>query len=168
VLAGRFQWIAIGLLCIAFGARTYARNFDWHDELSLWTSAEKAYPAAARPHNNLGNAVAQLPGRLPNAIADFGAALRIEPDYADAHYNLGNALAKTPDRVQDAIAEDRAALAVDPGNAKAHNNLGNALARMPGRLTDAIAEYEAALRSQSGLADAHFNPWSGWQPLGRI
>src|ERR1700678_1084595 len=30
---------AIGLVCVVFSARTYARNLDWRDEASLWTSA---------------------------------------------------------------------------------------------------------------------------------
>ena len=35
----RVAWVALGLLCLAFTARTYARNFDWRDDRSLWTSA---------------------------------------------------------------------------------------------------------------------------------
>ena len=131
-LAGRFQWIAMALLCLAFGARTYARNFDWRHELSLWTSAEKAYPAAARPHNNLGNALAQVPGRLPDAVAEYEAALRIKPDDAVFHYNLGNALAKMPDRLPGAIAEYRAALRSDPAYADAHINLEMCWCSSPG------------------------------------
>jgi protein O-mannosyl-transferase len=156
-LTGRLQWIAVGLLCLAFGARTYARNFDWRDELSLWTSAEKAYPASARPHNNLGNALARVPGRLQDAVAEYHAALRIKPDDPITHYNLGNALAKMPERLPDAIAEYRAALRSDPSYTDAHINLGNALVLQPGGLSDAAAEYETALRLEPGSAYAHYN-----------
>src|SRR5580700_6768186 len=38
----RAAWIALGLLCLACAARTYARNPDWLDERTLWTSAEDA------------------------------------------------------------------------------------------------------------------------------
>jgi tetratricopeptide (TPR) repeat protein len=82
---------------------------------------------------------------LPEAIAEFEAAVRLRPDYADAHNNLGNALAETPGRLADAIAEYKAALRIEPDHPKAHINLGDALAQT-GRMAEAIAEYEAALR----------------------
>jgi tetratricopeptide (TPR) repeat protein len=87
-----------------------------------------------------------MPGRLPDAIAQYEAALRIYPDYAQAHANLGLALANSGGPLPEAIAEYEAALRIDPGLAEAHYNLGNALSQMPGRLPDAIAQYEAALR----------------------
>jgi tetratricopeptide (TPR) repeat protein len=156
-LAGRWQWIAVALLCLALGARTYARNADWHDELSLWTSAVAAYPASARPHNNLANALAQLPGRLPDAVSEYEAALHIRPDDANIHYNLGNALAQMPQRLPDAIAQYRAALRIDPAYVRAHINLANALARNNAGFSEAVAEYDAALRLEPGNADAHYN-----------
>jgi tetratricopeptide (TPR) repeat protein len=156
-VAGRLQWVVIGLLCLALGARTYARNFDWRDELHLWTSTVDAYPASARPHNNLANALAQLPGRLRDAVAEYQMALRITPDDANIHYNLANALSQVSDRQADAIAEYRAALRIDPGYVRAHINLGNRLALSPGGFGEAVAEYEAALRLEPGNADAHYN-----------
>jgi protein O-mannosyl-transferase len=153
----RAAWIALGLLCLACAARTYARNSDWLDDRSLWTSAEDVCPGSARAHNNLGHALAPLPGRMPDAIAQYDAALRIDPKYAAAHSNLGSALAQVPGRMPDAIAEFQAALRIDPDYAEAHYNLGNALAQLPGRLPDAIAQYEAVLRLEPGDAAAHSN-----------
>jgi tetratricopeptide (TPR) repeat protein len=155
--APRAAWVTMGLVCLAFAARTYARNFDWQDERSLWTSTVNAYPESARPHYNLGTALAQLPGRLPDAIAEFESALRIRPDYAEAHYNLGNALARMPGRLPDAMVEYEAALRGAPNLAEAHYSLGNALSHVPGRLTGAIAEYQAALRIQPDHVYAHNN-----------
>jgi tetratricopeptide (TPR) repeat protein len=37
----------------------------------------------------LGNVWSQLPGRLPDAIAEYKEALRLQPDYASAWHNLG-------------------------------------------------------------------------------
>jgi protein O-mannosyl-transferase len=153
----RAAWIAISVACLACTMRTYARNFDWHDELSLWTSAVNVCPDGARPHMNLGNALAPIPGRLPDAIAEYRTALRILPDDAQAHYNLGRALAQIPGRAPDAIAEFQAALRIQPDVAAVHYNLGYVLAQMPGRLPDAIAEFQAALRIQPDLAEAHNN-----------
>jgi tetratricopeptide (TPR) repeat protein len=150
-------WIAMGLVCLVFAGRTYARNFDWQDERSLWSSTVNVCPFSARPHYNLGTVLAQIPGQLPNAIAEFEAALRIRPDYAEAHYNLGNALALLPGRMPEAIAEYEAALRSAPNLIEAHYSLGNALSHTPGRLPDAITEYQAALRIQPDYVYAHNN-----------
>jgi tetratricopeptide (TPR) repeat protein len=152
----RAAWIAVGFLCLACAARTYARNNDWLDEYSLWTSTVQVCPESAKAHYNLGNAMAPLPGRLPDAIAEYRAALRIEPDYAEAHANLGLALRNSGAPLQEAIAEYEVALRINPGVAEAHYNLGNALAQLPGRLPEAIAHFEAALRIYPEYAKAHF------------
>jgi tetratricopeptide (TPR) repeat protein len=156
-VCARAAWTGMAVVCVGLGARTYTRNLDWHDRLSFWTSTVSASPNSARPHNNLGETLSRIPGRLADAVAELETAVRILPDYADAHYNLGNALARVPGRLPEAIAEYRQALRIEPDFAQAHINLGNLLAQMPGRLPDAIAQFEAALRSDPDLADAHYN-----------
>jgi protein O-mannosyl-transferase len=157
LLAMRALWVALGLLCLAAGARTHARNVDWRDERGLWTSAVNVCPESAKAHYNLGNALSQLPGRLPDAIAQYEIALRIRPDYEEAHNGLGSALAQMPGRLPDAIAQYQAALSVKADYAEAYYNLGNALSQLPGRLQDAIAQYETALRIEPDYAEAHDN-----------
>ena len=44
-----------------------------------------------RRTTSLGLAWSQVPGRLNDAIAQYEAALRLQPDLATAHFNLGNA-----------------------------------------------------------------------------
>jgi Flp pilus assembly protein TadD len=155
----RQKWSRAGIavLCLAFAARTYARNFDWRDDLSLWTSTVEVSPGSAKAHYNLGVALARIPGRLPEAISQYREALRIQPGHASAHYNLGNALAQTPGQETAASAEYQAALRADPDLAEAHFSLGKALSHIPGRLPEAVAEYRAALRIRSDYADAHTN-----------
>jgi protein O-mannosyl-transferase len=155
--AMRTAWIALGFLCLACAVRTYARNFDWLDERSLWTSAANVCPGSAKAHYNLGLALANSGGRWQEAIAEYQAALWIEPDYPEAHFDLGNALSQLPGRLPEAIAEYQAALRSEPQRAEAHNNLGFALAHAGGRLPEAIAEYQAALRINPDLAEAHDN-----------
>jgi tetratricopeptide (TPR) repeat protein len=156
------EWAALALACLLLTLRTYARNADWHDDLTLWTSAVNACPQSARPHNNLGNALLEK-SDVNGAIAEFEAALRIRPDYGEAHYNLGKALAQTPARLPEAIAEYQEALRDPPDYSprvhysNVHISLGNALARIPGRLPDAIVEYQAALQVDGASASAHYN-----------
>jgi tetratricopeptide (TPR) repeat protein len=153
----RLGWAALGLVCLVFTARTYARNFDWQDGISLWTSAVDVCPGSARAHYNLAKELEHIPGRLPQAIAEYREAVRIEPDGADAHDNLGNALSGIPGRLPEAVAEFREAVRLQPDRAEAQNDLANALARTPGRLPEAIAKYEAALRLEPRNAEVHYN-----------
>jgi protein O-mannosyl-transferase len=141
----RYLWAAAGALCLALGARTYARNFDWHDEATLWRSVTDVNPDDALAHVNLGNALLEIPGRMPDAIAEYREALRIYPNYAEAHNNLGAILLQSGSNTQ-AVMEYRAAVRLDPDYADAHSNLGSALSRIPGRLPDAAAELETAVR----------------------
>ncbi len=150
-------WAALGLACLVFTAQTHIRNLDWQNGLTLWTSAAAVSPGSARPHYNLANELEHLPGRLPEAIAEYREAIRIEPELVDARDNLGNALSRIPGRLPEAIGEYRAALRIGPGLAVVHNDLANALARMPDGLSQAIAEYQAALRLQPQNAEVHYN-----------
>jgi tetratricopeptide (TPR) repeat protein len=65
-------------------------------------------------HANLGNALLEIPGRLPDAIHQFETAVRIRPDFAEAHYLLGLALLKSPGRRNDAVAHLEATLRLKP------------------------------------------------------
>ncbi|SPE38347.1 Tetratricopeptide TPR_2 repeat protein [Candidatus Sulfopaludibacter sp. SbA3] len=152
--AARAAWAALGLVCLAFTARTYARNFDWHDDRSLWSSAVAVCPEAARPHYNLGLELEGIPERQFEAIVEYQAAVRIQPDFAEAHNNLANVLARIPGRLPEAIAEYQTALQLRPGLAAAHLNLGNALAHMPGRAPEAIGEFQAALGIRPEFVEA--------------
>jgi tetratricopeptide (TPR) repeat protein len=129
-------WFAAIAVVAAFGYAVIDRIPDWHDDVSLWTSALRVVPGSALPHNNLGNALFQIPDRLPDAIAEYEAAVRILPAYPAARYNLGNALLRMPGQLPAAISEYQAALRTRPDYAEAHNNLGQALAQVPGRPAD--------------------------------
>jgi tetratricopeptide (TPR) repeat protein len=62
--------VALALACLALATGTYARNFDWHDERSLWTSAVRAAPGSYKTHHNM--AIAFLSQPQP----DFAGATR--------------------------------------------------------------------------------------------
>ncbi len=166
-LRRRFPWrppaaaqaasAALGIACLALGARTYTRNLDWKDELSLWTSAVQVCPESAKAHYNLAKALEVLPGRMTDAIAEYRIALRIYPDDEQAHTNLGNALSSQPGGLPEAIAEYRAALRIAPNSAEPRNDLATALATLPGRLPEAIDEYRTAVRLQPNNAEVHYN-----------
>ena len=84
--------------------------------LSLVSSDETDATDAPRSHN-LGNLLSRIPGRLPDAIAEYEASLRIRPDYADAHYNLGVVLSRLPDRLPEALSQLETAWRLKPNPA---------------------------------------------------
>ncbi len=63
---------------------------------------------------NLGSALEDIPGRLPEAIKQFEAAVQIKPDLFEAHYFLGLALAKVPGRTAESLDQIEAAVKIKP------------------------------------------------------
>jgi tetratricopeptide (TPR) repeat protein len=92
---------------------------------------------------NQGNALAQS-GRWEEAVAAFGRALQLVPDFPEAHTNLGNVLFSLH-RLPEAVDHYRAAIRLKPDYADAHYNLGLAL-RALGRAQEASAELATAQR----------------------
>ncbi|HTQ30559.1 MAG TPA: tetratricopeptide repeat protein [Opitutaceae bacterium] len=156
-LVGRRSFVLLALLAAGLGGLSVRRNEDYRSAETVWRDTVAKCPRNARALNNLGYTLSAMPGRLPEAVAAYQAALHLRPDYAEAHNNLGAALTSLPGRLPEAIDECEAALRLDPDYAKAHNNLAHALVNVPGRLPEAIAECETALRLDPDYAIAHNN-----------
>jgi tetratricopeptide (TPR) repeat protein len=62
--------IALAVACLALAARTWARNADWFDERSLWTSAVQVCPDSYKTHENLAMLA------LAQPQPDYGTATR--------------------------------------------------------------------------------------------
>jgi tetratricopeptide (TPR) repeat protein len=108
----------------------------------------------AGAHSTLAEALAQQ-GKLDAAIAEYRAAIRLDPGLRDAHLNLGNALMKQ-EKLDEAVAEYLTAVRLLPDVAVAHYNLGNALMKLK-KFDEAVAEYRTAIRLQPSYAEAHCN-----------
>ena len=145
------------LAALGLAIRTHARNLDWQDDISLWSSTVSAYPQNARAHYNFGTALLTARGPVPEAIAELETAAGIAPDELwEAHYNLGNVFVRMGDRLPDAIREYRATVRTKPDFAEAHTNLGLALEKS-NQLPEAVAELETALRYLPNDAKAHYD-----------
>ena len=149
-LAGRVSIVVLLAMAVGLGWVTVRRNAVYHDELSLWRDTVAAYPDSARSRTNLGNTLLAA-GRLPEALVQYEAALRIQPYTPEAHINLSNAFARLG-RPAEAVEHGEAALRLEPDSADAQVNVGNALVQL-GRIDEAISHYEAALRIQPDAAD---------------
>ncbi len=114
-------------------------------------------------HFNLGNLLAKQ-GKLPEAEAEYLAALKLQSEFADAWFNLGNVHARQG-REEEAKKDFATALRLKPGNAGAYLTLGASLAGEK-KFDEAIVEFKNALRVDPNNADAHFNLASALQAKG--
>jgi hypothetical protein len=68
----------LALVSVAFAARTYTRNFDWLDDLSLWTSAVKVCPDSYKTHSSLAADLIAVKGTgLDSAVGEADRSLAI-------------------------------------------------------------------------------------------
>jgi protein O-mannosyl-transferase len=162
-VAGAFRWFgraALPLCVVAavlLSIATWERNRDYRSEEAIWRDTVEKLPGNERAQDNLGFALAAMPGRSDEAIEHYEAALRIKPDFFDAHSNLAYLLGGMPGRRDEAIVHYEEALQLRPGAADLHFNVARALQEVPGRRDEAIAHYREALRLRPDYAEAHYN-----------
>ena len=83
----------LGLMVLAFGMRTVARNRDWKDNLTLYSADVRAVPDSARMRGLLGQEYLRR-GELNLAAAELQKAIQIFPEYPPAMENYGLAEAR--------------------------------------------------------------------------
>ncbi len=131
---------------------------------ALYLQVLAAAPGDFTARHLLGVLRAQT-GRMEEALADIGAALKLRPDDADALLNHANVL-KSLNRPADALAGFDRVLALKPGWPQAHNNRGTVLQAM-GRPQEALQAYDQALASAPDHVEALNNRGSVLQDLRR-
>ena len=153
------------VLITALTMSARAQASYWHDSERLWRHVLATAPDNYVAHTNLGLALDQN-GQVEAAIAEYEAALQIQPAHPATHNNLGNALLHLG-RTQDAIAHYQKALDIEPRFSQAHNNIGIALGQN-GRLLEAITHFQKALEITPTYADAHSNLGSALLLSGKL
>jgi Flp pilus assembly protein TadD len=143
----------VALPCV-LGILTWRQSGFYANAETLYRATLQRNPGSWMTHNNLGIVYAEQ-GRLPEAVAEFTASLRLKPDHGKAHMNLGNVLRQMPGHMADAIVEYQTALLFEPNLVLAHKNLAIALAQNPARLPEAVSEFQAALRLDPEDAQTH-------------
>ena len=151
--------LAVAALCVALGARTYARTAEYESSLAMAETVLARWPTDIGRHmvgTELLNA-----GRSEEALPLLADAI---DTYATAYFNYGTALFNVG-RLEEAEAALRTFLRLEPGSSlvpRARATLGRTLARQ-GRLDEAIAVLEGAVVATPGdvearglLADAYF------------
>jgi len=132
--------LLIVALTIGYFGITFTRHFDWHDSISLWTSAIAASPDSGYNRYNMGV-----------ANRNFGP----EGGSSYSHYNLGGAYRDTGD-LKARYALFKRAAELDGGNTEAYYNMGN-IDFMRGDIDGAIDKYRYALSVKPWHSRAHAN-----------
>ena len=118
-----------------------------------------------RAHNARGMAWKQG-GDYDRAIADYNAALQINPKYFFAHYNRG--ISYTVKGEWDrAIADFDTAIRLNPKSKEAHNNRGGAYMEK-GELDRAIADFTTVLRLDPKFASGYGNRGVAFRRKGEL
>ena len=111
-------------------------------------------PESAEMHQVMARELARQ-NKSAEAIANYRAAIKLNPRLPGLHTELGDLLFHSDDLAQqaEAAAEFKAALAIDPGDERAQLTLGMVEARQ-GNLKTAYADYSRALQLNPNDGDA--------------
>ncbi|MBN1526635.1 MAG: tetratricopeptide repeat protein [Candidatus Omnitrophica bacterium] len=140
------------VLTILYAALTYARNFVWKDEISLWNDAIKKSPNKSRPYDERGNAYT-VKGDTDRGIEDYDKAIELNPYYSSSYNNRGVAYAVKGD-LDRAIHDFTKAIEINPRFTNALSNRGNAY-MAKGDTDRAIADFTATVVSNPYYAKAY-------------
>ncbi len=105
-------------------------------------------------HSNLG-ACYRAMNRIPDAIAAFREAIRLEPRFIGARYNLAMAL-EASGLKDEALAEYREVLRTNPDFVGALNNMGSLLSSLD-RCDEAADCFRKAIARNPNSAEFHYN-----------
>ena len=125
--------------------------------ISTSESAEQHFTAAVE---------LQKQGQLEEAIAEYGEAIRLNPQAAEAYFNRGNSF-KGLGQYQRAIADYDETIRLEPQLPTAYNNRGNSFLGL-GQYQRAIADYDEAIRIDPELANAYVGRGGAYNDLGEF
>jgi tetratricopeptide (TPR) repeat protein len=152
------QAVLLGIMVTVGAFWTYERNSVYVDRIAIWQDSVNKSPRKARPHNNLGVALADQ-GFHTEAIKKYRKALQIDPHYPDPVANIGSSLAEQG-KIEESITQFREALEINPKDQKALNNLGASLilmkkyAKAAQVLSEAVALYPYYAQGHNNLGVA--------------
>jgi tetratricopeptide (TPR) repeat protein len=139
------------------GMELAARN-RFSEAAAAFEGALQAKPDYTEAQRNLAlarmklaDAAADTPQRAAEAIAQYEAVLRADPNHFRARYNLGTLLMDVPGRQADALRHLESAVRMQPNSVEARVNLGIMLADVPSRSAEAVEHLQYALARRPEL-----------------
>lgn len=144
----------LSVVALFFSFWTYERNTVWQSRVRLWEDAVAKSPEKARPHHNLGHALAEE-SRLTQAISEYKTALNLDSRLVEAENNIGLALAGLG-KTKEAIDHFKTAQKRFPESVEMHYNLGSIYTSL--NWSDmAIRQYYKAIQVDPEAYLAHNN-----------
>jgi len=132
---------------LAFHAQGVENNLP--KALGYWKALLALYPDRSNAHNNLGRVYQQM-WRFDDAIAEYRAAIRLDPYLMLSYYSLNSIYLYDLGRVDDAIALCKQQIAHNDQHVWAYDQLGWAYLGK-GDLEQARAAFEKALEINPAL-----------------
>lgn len=136
-----------GLGLIELGRGKYQESIKWFNQ-AIKIEKNAAYL------NNRGSAYFELK-KMSEALADYQASLKLQPDYLDAQYNLANLLSSI-NKNEEAIAAYKKILQKDPHQKDALFNRGNAYKKLK-KYQEALDDYQRVLQLEPNNMKALLN-----------
>ena len=128
----------------------YARDEDFDTAISYYQEALQEHQDSPLVHFNLALAL-ERQKKIPDALAEYGRAITLDPKITVAHLNRGAILARNPKTIGEGIASLQEAVRLNPNLAASHYHLGLALERTR-QFQSAFKHYQQAYL----LAPDHF------------
>jgi tetratricopeptide (TPR) repeat protein len=146
-----------------------ARARDFGEAIRLYTSAlatQNLKPFnQSVAYDGRGSAYYQE-GRLDQAIADYSAALQLQPDCSRCHNDRGVAYDRKW-QFDNAIVDFSDAIRLDPGEFDGYFNRGNAY-YSKNDYDHAVADYTAAIAIKADCGECYRNRGVAYQKLGQL
>jgi Flp pilus assembly protein TadD len=157
------KFFPVYILLALYSYKTYTRNLDWHDNLSLFMTDVQTSPGSARTHYNAGTEMLDrfvVPNRDRNAdarkralrvaISELEMAVKIDSTPFLYSLNLASAY-MNDDNYAEAADHAAAAIRISDADPRPYSILGSADDRL-GKYDDAIKYLTIA--TDKGLRDA--------------
>ncbi len=156
--------IVVALLAALYSQKSISQTGLWKDPVTLWSHEISIYPSeSAVPYNNRAQTYLRT-GQDALALADYEAAIKIEPLNITALSNRG-VLYEGLGRRSEAIEDFEKIIRLDPGHADSYNNLGGILLNA-GRPTEAIGFLKKAAELSPSTMDPYLNLGHAYSALG--
>jgi tetratricopeptide (TPR) repeat protein len=131
--------LIFSVICLAFSAKTIARNAAWSDNMTLFSADIRTVPGSAKMQYYLGNTywVAYVAGKprspdpslMRRAKSHFYAGYSIYNDYVDCTYNLGQVY-EEEGKADSALAFLNRTLELRRDDTKSMNVMGKVYGRL--------------------------------------
>jgi len=157
--------MVICLALVPFVWKTYDRNKDWKDNITLFSADVDAVPNSARAHFSLASALnnsapmepdpAKKGSMLNRAIAGFHTTIDIYPEFTAAWYNMGVAYYTLGDEANAQASYERA-IELNPKDKQALNNMGVIYFNKK-EYANALAFFKRAVEADPSFPDPYAN-----------